>query len=229
MKFIALLVLLCLASCAGPSEKSIRGKAVKLSSARGSCSGEQVRAPSGVDYILTAGHCRVLDDGTGSITAQSEKGDILKRKIIAEDPNSDLLLLEGLPGVKGLPIASSVTIGEHFRTFTHGKGLDTYKTGGEYIQDSQVDILAGMIHDQESYDKCISGGSKYRAIQLSDSLGACLLSVKEMTSTAMVVPGSSGGMVVDDSGALCGVVSAADGSFGYFILLSDIQKFMSGY
>lgn len=68
-------------------------RAFKLQSAHGSCSGEQVRAPSGKDYILTAAHCRILDDGSGSIQARDEQGRESMHRIIAEDPNSDLLLL----------------------------------------------------------------------------------------------------------------------------------------
>lgn len=225
-----IILAICAQHCGIRSEDSIRHRSVKITSKHGQCSGEQVRAPSGVSYILTAGHCKDLQvDGMMTIT--DEDGNVLQRKVIGEDPSSDLLLIEGLPGMKGLDIAKSVYMSEHVRTFTHGKGMNTYKTEGELIEIKKVEILRGIIGSPEEEQAC-AFMPKYKVIHAQppfDMIEACVMSVNEMASTAKIIPGSSGGMVVNDAGELVGVASATDDSFNYFITLSDIQRFMAPY
>lgn len=212
------------------SESYIRARVVKLSSLHGMCSGEQVRAPSGVDYILTAGHCKglALDD---QILVTDAEGHELWRKIVAEDPASDLLLLEGLPGMKGLDIADSEQASEHVRTFTHGANLDTYKTEGEIIQTKEVKVPLNVIDSEAAAAKC-SGMPKFQIEHMETWIGTidiCALEADEVAASATIVPGSSGGMLVNDSGELVGVASCTDGQFGYFVTLRDIKAFLAGY
>lgn len=208
----------------GPSDQYLRNRVVKLTSSRGACSGEQVRAPSGVDYVLTAAHCLVLAE-EGQIAVHTEDGKTLQRKIIAEDPNSDLLLLEGVPNLKGLDIAPYTLRFDHYRAFTHGKSLDTYKTEGAFIQRSQVTIPL-FIENMFETRRCDM--PKYKEIQDIEGV-ICVIDVIESTTSVSIVPGSSGGPAVDDSGRLVGVASATDGMFGYFVTLPDIKQFLHNY
>jgi S1-C subfamily serine protease len=194
------------------------------------CSGEQIRAPSGVDYILSAGHCKVLEENH-QVTVTDADGNSIKRDVIAEDPNSDLLLIEGLPNLKGLDIASSDEISQHVRTFTHGGNTPTHKTDGEMMETKQVQIFMGIINDTKEEAECMSQ-PKFQSAHVQTFFGdiqVCLLQVDETAATASIVPGSSGGMLVDDAGDLVGVASCTDGQFGYFVTLHDINKFLSGY
>jgi hypothetical protein len=212
------------------SESWIRQRVVKLSSARGMCSGEQVRAPSGVDYILSAGHCHGLAVGQ-EITVTDAEGHAIKRDIIAEDPDSDLLLIEGLPNLRGLDIADSVGISEHVRTFTHGANMATHKTEGEIMDTKQIDIFVNIIQDSKEESECTSS-SKFQAKHVQTFFGeleVCMMELPETVSTAIIVPGSSGGMLVDDAGDLVGVASCTDDQFGYFVTLRDINKFLKVY
>ncbi len=214
----------------GPSEKSIRDKVVKLSGEHGMCSGEQVKAPSGDMYILTAGHCRTLEKD-GSILVTKEDGTQLRRNVIAEDPNADLLLLEGLPNVEGLSIADNSYRRQDVRTFTHGRNFDTYKTSGVLIQQQKIQILNSIILDEK--DEAACKDPKYKIMEVPIFFGftikACLLDVEEMATTAMIVPGSSGGAVVSNAGELVGVVSAGGDTFGWLVPLSAIHVFLAGY
>lgn len=225
MKRSLVIIALLLAACS-PSNKFIRSRVVKLVSDKGSCSGEQVKAPSGVSYILTAAHCRVLEKD-GQIIAQTESGHSLPRRVIAEDGASDLLLLEGLPGVEGLEIARSAPANTLIRTFTHGHGFDTYETAGVLVQEFQVLIPISMIYDDASKAACVSQ-AKYKAFETVFGT-YCVMDVAETVTTAFISPGSSGGPVVDGWGRLVGVVSAGGEGYGFLVRLSDIRKFIGNY
>lgn len=219
---IALLALGC-----GPSENSLRSRVVKLTSARGSCSGEQVRAPSGTHYVLTAAHCIVLAED-GQINVITEDGRELKRRVIAEDDKSDLLLLEGVPALAGIDIAAVAPKGTWIRTFTHGKGHATYKTEGELLETTEIQILISM--SMEPIEGCNKAKEKLISTETPfGSIYACLLSVKETFTQAMTQHGSSGGMVVNNEGELVGVVSAGDGNYSALVTLSDIKAFLNNY
>lgn len=195
------------------------------------CSGAQVRAKSGVDYILSAGHCMpaVID---GMVEIITEDGKVLERKVIAEDKNSDLMLLEGAPGMKGLDIADYTYRGQHIRTYTHGRGMATYKTEGVLIETMHIAIPAFEITNDQLAVQCRSM-PKYQEITVGSVFGepmaVCVLSLDEYASTAFILPGSSGGMVVDDSGKLAAIVSASGEGIGYFVSLKDIHHFVDNY
>lgn len=208
------------------SETYLRPRVVRLSGAEGMCSGEQIVAPSGTNYILTAAHCRPFERN-GSILVTTEDGQILQRRVIAEDQNSDLLLLEGLPGVEGISIATHDHPGQHVRTLTHGHNLDTYLTEGYLIQNQEVHIPINVINTPEDAAKCQSMAKFMQVPSIWGSL--CALNVVETITSAMIVPGSSGGMVVSDSGELVGVVSAGAPPFGALVTLYDINKFLAAY
>lgn len=225
---IGLLAVVVWAASAGPSDEQwLRARSVKLVSKDGSCSGQQVHADSGVDYILSAGHCHMLADKNGNIKVLTESGKELLRRVIAEDPQSDLLLIEGLPGLEGIPLAKHSAPNQHIRTFTHGAGLATYKTEGAIIQDMNIKILISPIFRPSDAEEC-AAVPKQALVDLG-FIQACALDITETVASAQIIPGSSGGMAVDDSGALVGVASATDGKMGYFVRLSDIRAFVNSY
>jgi hypothetical protein len=210
----------------GKSPEYVMNRVVRLSnSGGGSCSGEQVIAPSGVNYILTAGHCRSLEEN-GGITVITEDGKQLQRKVIAEDDSSDLLLLEGLPGVKGLSIADNAEKREKVWTYTHGWAYDTYETSGYFIQVKHIRVPLHIIQNETELEAC---QNPKNTIASFDELKICVLEVDEQATTAFIVPGSSGGAVVDSYGDVVGVVSAGDGRFGYLVTLRDIHLFLRNY
>ncbi len=214
------------------SEHFIKNRVIKLTSGQGGCSGEQIHAPSGKDYILTAAHCIVLKNESNEIQATTEYGVSLPRKIIAEDPYSDLLLLEGIPGLRGLDIAESDYRNQEIRTFTHGALLDTYKTTGVLINDREVQVPIDIISSEAQEAACIKmPKNKVGEINIFGLFvfKVCVLNVDEIATTAMIVPGSSGGPVVDGYGDLVGVVSAGGNGFGWLVTLHDIRHFLHNY
>jgi len=226
------LILLALHACSGKSNEYFREHAVKLESAEGMCSGEQVKAPSGENYILTAAHCKGIAKD-GSMKVILENGKSLQRKIVAEDANSDLLLLEGVPALQGLEIADYALMHEHVRTYTHGARMDTYRSDGEIIMQEEVKIIAFLITSDAEQDRC-NAQPKYKSMDMMTFFGpisACVIDIVEYATTASITHGSSGGMVVDDNDKLVGIVSAGNDEthMGYLVTLTDIKAFLAGY
>lgn len=232
LTFIAILSVAAAIIAGGRSEDSIRSTVMQLTSDKGSCSGEQIKAPSGVNYVLTAAHCAGLAVD-GSILVHTEDGRQLLRKVLAEDPNSDLLLLEGVPGIDGLDVAGSSRRGQSIRTFTHGLAFPTYRTEGVLIADKEIQFVVGggPLASAEEEAKCASM-AKNSVIAIDTFFGElklCILTSTEMATTAFIQHGSSGGPVVDSSGALIGVVSAGGDGYGFLVTLRDIKRFVGNY
>jgi hypothetical protein len=231
MYHIAILSALAfLAVGCGKSESRIRESAVMLKGMLGTCSGEQVVAPSGKRYILSAGHCADLADSFGNIQVLTQDGQKIMRKVIEEDVTSDLLLIEGVPGLPALSIARETS--QFVRTFTHGNGHALYKTEGEMLETALAQMPVFIIMSPEQRARCNTEApdSKYEIVTIASPTGTmniCIISLDETVTSAKIVPGSSGGMAVDSNGDLMGVVSAADGNFGFLVTLDDIKDFLS--
>jgi S1-C subfamily serine protease len=218
---VALGLILAFLSFGGPSDAEIRDRVVKIVGPMGQCSGEQIQAPSGKTYILTAGHCRDIAIN-GSMEVITEDGVHFLRHVIKEDPNADLLLLEGLPNRSGITIAKSNHRFQYVRTFTHGRGLDTYTTTGILIQDKSAPV--GSSIDDPS--QCPTEMPKYTLI--AGIFGSmCVMNIEWTWTTAFVAPGSSGGLVVNSEGEMVGLVSAGGEGFGLLTRLEDIQRFLA--
>lgn len=208
------------------SESYLRARVVELISSNALCSGEQIHIGRH-DYILTASHCKMLANKDNEIFVLGAQGQRMYRKVLAEDPKSDLLLLEGLPDLKGIEVASFDWIGEKIRTFTHGLGRPTYETKGSIEGTVKISALL-------PYDDGCSLPKETPAI-ISTPFGnftvngTCVLNVTETKTDAESSPGSSGGMAVNSLGHLIGVVSAGDTNMTGLVRLSDIHRFLKDF
>lgn len=214
------------------SDEDNSAKIVRLSTVKGEfvCSGEQIKAPSKKNYILSAAHCRVGVSKSGEILVTTEDGKTMKRKFIAEDPTSDLMLLEGIPDMEGFKIAKNWKRGQAVKTFTHGGNYDTYRTDGSIIQLALVEWPLFPIMSQEDADKCSMPKYKIKDYEMFfAAIPACFISMQEFVSTAHISPGSSGGALLNDKDELIGVASATNQDYHYFVSLTDIQKFLASY
>lgn len=206
------------------SDSYLRDRVVKLQSEQGSCSGIQVEAPSGKAYILTAAHCRILVDKEGHTTAINEQGEKRQVDFIAEDENSDLMLLTSGDD-KAVSVGNNIHKHEKVHTITHGRGHDAYRTDGEAIEEALTLIGVSVITDMEEFVACIKQ-PKYTVVPTLEGM-VCAIYTPQNYTTAHVVPGSSGGPLFNSDGELIGIVSATSGDgFSTFVRLSDIKSFL---
>lgn len=179
----------------------------------GSCSGVQVTAPSGVDYILSAGHCLVLQKD-GVILAESPGKAPIPRRVILESDHTDLLLLEGMPGLKGAELGRTPGRNSEIYAITHGAGFDHYSSRGEVVQEKTISVLDYVIESDEQREAC--GKSKKRIVEKAQFLifevDGCFLRVRSFVTTLNAIAGgSSGGPAFDATGKLIGIVFAGGG------------------
>jgi hypothetical protein len=204
-----------------------RARAIRLTGSKGACSGTQIRAASGVDYILTAGHCReITDDDT--VMAERPGWPPIVRRIIQVSEKTDLMLVEGLPGFPGLPVATrEPRPGDRLTALTHGHALDVYRDDGEFIQLKIILVPVRPIASQDDEAACRL--PKYRIVDLL-FMRVCVLRIEAMVSKMPgIVPGSSGGSVLNDLGELVGVAFAGDGTFAFIVRSKEIRQFIRGY
>lgn len=211
-------------------ERKVRAEAVQLFGNGHSCSGVHVHTKR-ASYILTAGHCKVLATPDGYINAvNDEMGAGIPRKILAEDPLSDLLLLEPLPSHKGIDVATRAYQHEKLISFTHGSGYPTHRTEGEYIGKVHINVALNQITNDEEEQACSM--PKHKKIDMDFlffHFRLCVLDVDTYASTLAAAPGSSGGPVVNKSGKLIGLVSAGNEKYSYLVQLEDVQRFLQDW
>lgn len=131
---LLIVALLLLTGCSAPLAKSI----VMLRSPLASCTGFEVRAPSGKEYLLTAAHCSILEDDKHTIQVNTEYGTQIQARVIAIDTKSDLMLLEAAPGLPALDVAKEDHYGERVRVLGHGFGLPLWEVSGYIIGDASI-------------------------------------------------------------------------------------------
>jgi hypothetical protein len=213
------------------SDTYVRSRVVKLfKKDAGSCSGIQIITPSGKFATLTAGHCIGLLDDNKQMLVEDEEGHIHRVDFIAESPDSDLMLLTSWEN-EGIEVAKFTFLHQKVHTMTRGKGYAAHRTDGELMNETMVTFMDSVIEGPDDIEKCKKMGPKAIVAEMQVfifTIPACMIQTMEVVSTASIVPGSSGGALMDATGALVGIASAGrdDDPFGLFVRLTDIHMFL---
>lgn len=197
----------------------------------GGGTGFHVQTPSGKTYILTNDHiCEMSNDGYLTVSS-SEQSRPIPRRIIERSSVTDLCLVEPLPNVGGLDVASSVDTGEIVAVVGHPKLLPLTMSRGEVIGEVDV-IILDHIMDGDENDRCDLPKNKIMEFDtLFGPITACMISIKAYQTNAVILGGNSGSPVVNFWGNLVGVAFANEGEakWGSFVSLKDIREFLKPY
>ncbi len=202
----------------------VRDRVYLLHSSRGSCTGVQIRTKSGLYYILTAAHCRAVLENDKTMV-KSESGADTEVSFVAEDPKSDLMLLTAA-GRKVITIGDGPAVHDHLHSMTHGKGMPSYRTDGEMLMTELMQVGLFPILTDDAAKECASQ-PKYSVMPGWLGLPFCVLNETVFYTTVMVVPGSSGGPILNERDELIGIVSASSGDmFSGIVTTKDINNFL---
>lgn len=204
-------------------EEYIRSRVIELKGNGALCSGIQVHSPKGGDYILSAAHCSELAKD-GIIYASSDEHRFIPRHVVEIQSDTDLMLLEGMPDMKGIAIADAAPMHRVYQAYTHGNGQSTHRADGEYLEEKQIEVLKDIVMNDEEQKKCEAEPKQ----RVADGI-YCVHEYTMVVTTIHVEPGSSGGPVVNNKDELTGIVSSANSYFSNMVPLHYIQAFLSAY
>lgn len=191
-----------------PSDSFVRKNVYQLMSPDGNCTGTKVLAPSGTSYIITAAHCNNLIKDN-KIDSYDVGGVQSYLEVIQISPDIDLMLLSS-PDKTGLQVGSMLELHQAVHTIAHNRnGLDmmvkAYRRDGEYLGDTMLVPLCTP------------------AVMFNEPVACSMHSI----TTVQVMPGNSGGPLLDNDNHLIGIISNLDyKGFSYHVTPTTIKEFL---
>lgn len=230
MKYLFVVIVLFFNLSCASTEQRLRSPVVKLFGIEGgSCSGIRVKWNNKF-YTISAAHCHDLAQSK-RIQSHGVDKKLEVLKVLYEDPYADLLLLSN-PHNEGVDLADNWQENEKVITMTHGSGKPAYKTEGELLNIEFVRFPLFTIYTPELLKQCNTRHPKYSIEHnqgVMELTSVCYMQYWGVWSTAKVVPGSSGGAVLNLDGKLVGIVSASNQDFSIFVTLEDIKRMLVRY
>lgn len=220
---------------------------IKDSLNSGGGTGFAIKAPSGINYIITNDHVCDLSKDTKTVLVLNDFGLSMRRKILKKSIYSDLCLIEGLPNVEGLSLGKEPKIGDTVVYVGHPSLLPITTSRGEIISIKNVFALNGIIArwsiDTEKWEPgeialadCLLPKNKNLETNMPISnvntyVRICITVIKGAYRTNMFVrTGASGSPVVDFLGNIIGVVFAEDKvGWGSLVSHKDLVNFLKDY
>jgi S1-C subfamily serine protease len=231
--------------------KKVQAKVYKIQSSpnSGGGTGFAVTAPSGISYIVSNAHvCEAVlkETANNKVLIRDDKGSLIKRSVIDISDESDLCLIEGLPGVTGLKVTSAPDIGDEIAIVGHPLLMPLAVSRGdvmgerevqftEYVMSLNDHLLDAMFNTRN--EKCDNPKNRIQKIMLATPFGKvkarlCTTVISDVYITnAVVYPGNSGSPAVDWYGNVVGVLFASDDRthWGCVISNKDLTRFLRYY
>ena len=191
--------------------------------------GFAVKTEDGVRYTLSNAHVCEIGQKRGFMLAK--KGNLSTRlRIIAISDNSDLCLLEALPGLEGLELAEEVSMFE-----------GVYLVGHPLLM--PISITAGWVRGRGvfgiSYCNVMRNNTNFPRIirpqendvdDIINMFDSCVKMRAAIITNNFSRPGNSGSAVLNDDGDVVGVLFAGDSEgTSLMVPLSEVKTFLTGY
>lgn len=252
-------IALCIMKLPELNNKWLRSKVgskvytIRDNPASGGGTGFAVKGPSGQSYIMTNDHVCGVSSDKRTVLVEGEEG-MMRRNIIAHDQNSDLCLIEGMPGVEGLSVAwSAPGLGDEVTVVGHPLLMPTHVIKGEMMGRQDISIMMGpisVINPDTNEDmqippekggilaaECSMPKNSQQLVELNMfffmlKVKFCMVNIKQAyTTSAVIYPGNSGSPMVNFWGNIVGAVFASDSeaNFARVISIEDIKAFLKNY
>lgn len=199
--------------------------------------GFQLKAPSGTNYVVTNSHvCEAVQNLASAENKQTalvvdDEGHSVRRRIVAISDETDLCLIEGMPGVNGLSTGSEPGKGSHATVVGHPHLRPLTLAGGEIIGSEDVEIMDYVMSVEGNpfvaaqvptkAGKCDQPKNDIKDFPIPEEIGGgtakvCFVDTQGAYMTSITIyPGNSGSPMVSWRGDVIGVVFAANPSDNY--------------
>jgi S1-C subfamily serine protease len=192
-------------------------------SGRAGGTGFAIKTPSGDVLTLTNAHVCGLADDKGIIYAKTDKTRSIPLKVIELYDKADLCLVSKMPGMTGLKVASSVSIGEELGLVGHPKLLPLTLTRGQLLGYGMVAVLVDT-------QPCKEDTGMYKTVM--SIFGPVCVEISRSAFTSITsFGGSSGSPTVNIFGNVVGVLYAGDNTsnWGILVPLEAVVDFIKDY
>jgi Trypsin-like peptidase domain len=242
-----MLIVVCAATAAPFAHKAfIRSKVgsrvymVRTSPTGGGGTGFMVKAPSGKSYLMTNDHVCAASKNGEDMVVMTDSGDWIPRRILHRSDKTDLCLLDGMPGVEGLELASDSSVGDQVMAVGHPALMPLTLSGGEILGSQDIMTLEFItlnekdLNCQKPKNSIVKIGERiaFKGKDLTiESIYACVNVTKSAKITNLLIrPGSSGSPMVNWKGQVEGVMFAGDPfGWGAAVSLQDVKSMLKMY
>lgn len=203
----------------------VGSQVVKLTdkSGRSGGTGFSLQMPSGEVLTMTNAHVCELEH-RGTIYARQLRK-IYPMTVIEKSTKADLCLLSGMPGMPGLEVADSVSIGQDIQIIGHPALMPLAVEKGQLLGYEKVMVLA---HE----GPCETEGGMFKT-EMSLFGEVCTEQFVAGLTTVVVLGGNSGSPVINWKGDVVGVLFAGPGpdgaNWGVIVPLEALRDFIKEY
>lgn len=195
-------------------------------------SGFHIEASSGQTYLITNAHvCEISK--TGSLNVAKEKGQpSISRKILQISDETDLCIMEPLPGVTGLSLGSMPSLGSTVASIGHPELAPITISKGEIVGEGETKVIAYLIDSEEAEKACNKPKNFVETVEtFFGPIRVCGVRVDSFITSVQIYPGSSGSPLVNFFGNVVGVVFAGSRESGYgrVVKVDALKSFISPY
>ena len=183
------------------------------------------KMPSGRTLMVSNRHvCEVAENGLIAAHYPDNPSRSTVIKVIESSSVTDLCLLEGIPGIEGMPVAKFYNPKKRIAVVGHPRLQPATFTEG-YAYSRETVKAMEPVSAKECKQKIESIDTLFGPIPV------CVEELEAWKSTVVILPGSSGSPVFNAEAEIVGVMFAGEEEthWGIFVPIEDLKAFISIY